>query len=132
PAKHVFTEAGSYQVQVTARDKDGARSIVAVQSTTIAPMAVLPDPLAPGQVMLVVGGSTGSDEIRIRADEDDADSIRVRINEKDFGRLKIRGTFSTPLARIVVYAQAGDDNVKVDDDLTIPAWLYGGAGNDRL
>ena len=66
-------------------------------------MAVLPDPLTSGQIMLVVGGSTGSDDIRIRTDEYDADSIRVRINEKDVGHVKIRGNFSTPLSRIVVY-----------------------------
>ena len=40
------------------------------------------------------------------------DTIKVVIKEKDH-HLKIRGTFALPIDRIVVYALAGDDNVKV-------------------
>ena len=32
----------------------------------------------------------------------------------------------------MVYAQAGNDDVKMDDGSTIPAWLFGGDGNDKL
>jgi len=35
-------------------------------------------------------------------------------------------------SRVVVYAQAGDDDVTVAASIARPAWLYGGAGDDRL
>ena len=40
--------------------------------------------------------------------------------------------FGPPIARIVVYGGAGDDDISVANGVTIPAWLYGEAGNDRL
>src|SRR5205085_4792777 len=46
------------------------------------------------------------------------------------------GTFAAPAGQpssgLVVYAQAGDDDVQVAGSITVPAWLYGGDGNDRL
>src|SRR5262249_36933679 len=37
-----------------------------------------------------------------------------------------------PNGRIVADGQAGNDDIKVDGGITLPAWLFGGAGNDRL
>ena len=90
------------------------------------------DPLRPDQVMLVVTGTAGNDTIRIMSADDDANSLKVKFNGQDVGNLKIRGTISTPISRIVVHGAAGNDDIKVDDDLVIPAWLYGDDGNDRL
>ena len=39
----------------------------------------------------------------------------IRIKEHDEVRHKIRGTFALPVSRVVVYAQAGNDDVKMDD-----------------
>jgi Ca2+-binding RTX toxin-like protein len=39
---------------------------------------------------------------------------------------------SFPLDGIVVYAQAGDDDVAVAGGIDLTAWLYGGAGDDKL
>jgi Ca2+-binding RTX toxin-like protein len=33
---------------------------------------------------------------------------------------------------VIVYAQAGDDDVTVAGNVGLTAWLYGGTGNDRL
>jgi Ca2+-binding RTX toxin-like protein len=41
------------------------------------------------------------------------------------------GTFA-PSGRILVYAQAGNDDVQVAGGINLSAWLYGGDGNDRL
>jgi len=41
------------------------------------------------------------------------------------------GTFQ-PTGRIIVYGQAGDDDIQVAGSITLPAWLFGGDGNDRL
>src|SRR5207302_3563963 len=41
------------------------------------------------------------------------------------------GTFAAS-GRLVVYGQAGDDDIQVAGSIANPAWLYGGGGNDRL
>jgi ELWxxDGT repeat protein/autotransporter-associated beta strand protein len=87
-------------------------------------------PIHPGQRDLVISGSNGNDIIRIRAD-DEPDTIKVVIKKKDDQDM-IHGAFALPIDRIVVYALAGDDNVRVSGDIGTSAWLYGGAGHDRL
>ena len=135
---HVFTASGTYTVTLTVRDDDQGTTSLSC-AIVIGAFELQADPLAPGQKMLVVGGSTGNDTIRIGVEEDhhdhndaDAQFVTVRINEHDEVRQKIRGTLALPVSRVVVYAQAGKDDVKMDDNSTIPAWLYGGDGNDKL
>lgn len=130
-------EARTVSLKVT--DAGGLTSSLSTATVNVALTGLVDDPLAPGKTMLVIGGSTGNDTIRISVEEDhhdchddDAEFITVRINDHDEVRHKVRGTFALPVSRIVVYAQAGNDDVKMDDDSTIPAWLYGGDGNDRL
>jgi Ca2+-binding RTX toxin-like protein len=36
------------------------------------------------------------------------------------------------MSRIIVFGQAGNDDIQVAGGLSIPAWLFGGDGNDRL
>src|SRR5262249_28353780 len=89
---------------------------------------------------LVVRGTAGNDVIRIRpadcADEDDDNEepcgsepeptcITVIVNGVN------RGSFH-PTGRIIVDALDGNDDVKVNRHVRLSAWLYGGAGNDRL
>jgi parallel beta-helix repeat protein len=130
--------AGTFTVSLRVTDAGGLTA-TSTATVAVADIALVDDPLAPGQKMLVVGGSTGDDTIRILVDDDrsacndsDAEYITVRINEHDELRQKIRGAFALPVSRVVVYAQAGDDDVKMADNSTIPAWLNGGDGNDRL
>ncbi|MBO0697984.1 MAG: autotransporter-associated beta strand repeat-containing protein, partial [Zavarzinella sp.] len=87
-------------------------------------------PIHPGGRDLVMSGSDGDDVIRVRTGAG-ADTIQVAIKEKG-NHARIRGTFALPIDRIVVYALAGNDNVKVEEGIGISAWLYGGAGDDRL
>src|SRR5262249_45585056 len=127
---HVYTESGSYVLPVTADAPGVGVSAPATHSVAVTPMALQDDPLDPGRTVLVIGGSVGDDVIRIRPDQESED-IKVRINEKDFC-VRLRETFHAPVGRIIVYAQAGDDDVEVAGGIDIPAWLYGGDGNDRL
>src|SRR5205814_734150 len=60
------------------------------------------------------------------------DTIKVLINEKDMGHLKIRGSVSTPVDRIVVYGLAGNDDISLSSAIKVNSWLFGGDGNDRL
>jgi Bacterial Ig-like domain (group 3)/RTX calcium-binding nonapeptide repeat (4 copies)/NHL repeat len=90
------------------------------------------DPLIPGEVMLVVSGTPGDDTIRIVGADDDPNSLKVKFSDQDMGNFRIKGAFAASLSRIVVFGLAGNDDIKVNDEVTVPAWLYGGDGNDRL
>jgi hypothetical protein len=84
--------------------------------------AVLPDPCEPGKQALFVGGTTGNDDIRVSPI---TGGLEVTLNGVSLGVFQ-------PTGRIVVYAQAGDDDVQVAGSIALPAWLYGGDGADRL
>jgi uncharacterized delta-60 repeat protein len=90
------------------------------------------DTLHLGQIMLVVTGTANDDSIRILGADDDPNSLKVKFTDRDMGNFRIRGAASSSLSRIVVYGSAGNDDIKLNDEVTIPGWLYGGDGNDRL
>jgi Ca2+-binding RTX toxin-like protein len=46
--------------------------------------------------------------------------------------VKITRLFSNAVSRIVVYGGPGNDTIQIDSRITIPAWLFGGDGNDTL
>jgi Ca2+-binding RTX toxin-like protein len=73
---------------------------------------------------LLIGGTSGDDSITVNAGGPNGD-ISVVINGVP------RGRFS-PTGRIVAYGYAGNDDLQVASGITLPAWLYGGDGNDRL
>jgi peptidoglycan/xylan/chitin deacetylase (PgdA/CDA1 family) len=119
---HVFTRSGTYTVQVTATNKDGVSS-TAAQTVAVTALALQTDPFDPTKVDLVVGGTTGDDVIEIKP----AGCGAVRVL---FGGVS-KGVFA-PTGRLVVFGQAGDDALLVSSAVTLPAWLYGGAGNNLL
>jgi PKD repeat protein len=65
PLDHFYTQAGSYTVQVMATDKDGGTSVAAARAITVRAMQLQEDPLAPGGLVLVVGGTVLNDVIGI-------------------------------------------------------------------
>jgi Ca2+-binding RTX toxin-like protein len=119
---HVFARTGTFTVRVTATDKDGA-STVTTHTVTVSAAALQPDSLDPTETMLVVGGTDGADTIRLRSAAGGA--VEVLIGGRS------QGTFS-PTGRVVVLGGPGDDAIEVSAGVTLPAWLYGQAGDDRL
>src|SRR5262249_51270455 len=81
---------------------------------------------------LVIGGTTADDTITV-APANASGSLAVTINGAS------QGTFAPP-AQIVIYGQAGNDQIKLNThkigpttySLTLPAVLFGEAGNDTL
>ena len=81
---------------------------------------------------LIVGGTTGADTIVIKPADTSGD-LAVSINGATVGVYHATG-------QIVVYAQAGDDNVQMQTAkigkatvwVSTPAILFGGDGNDTL
>jgi uncharacterized delta-60 repeat protein len=123
---HDFAEAGAYAVQVTVADADGDQtSLPAAASIAIA--------AAQQQgTALVAGGTSGPDTI-VLAPADASGGVSLSINGID------EGVFH-PTSEIVVYGQAGDDVIQVNNarighhkvDIAVPAALFGGDGNDTL
>jgi len=116
---HDFVASNSYSVTVTAKDKDGG-SDTTTQIVSITAVALQDDPVLGGK-MLVVGGTSGNDQIVLNPSH----GVKVLLNGKS------QGSFA-PTSRVVVYGQDGNDNIQVAGGVRLPAWLYGGAGNDRL
>ena len=79
----------------------------------------------------MIGGSDGDDRITVKPYRNQDDFVRVRINEVDYD-IRRQQVFGPNVDSILVYAQAGDDRVELDNDLDIPAILDGGLGDDRL
>jgi uncharacterized delta-60 repeat protein len=121
---HAFSRSGAYTIRVTATDKDGAVSAVAVWTVQIAQVQLTADPLYAGWSMLVASGTTGDDRIDFRAGEA-AGAVIVTVNGA------VAGTF-TPTSRILAYGWAGNDSIRVDKKIALSAWLYGGDGDDDL
>src|SRR5262249_31218344 len=89
------------------------------------------DPAHPGQSIrvLVVGGTTGADEITVNPSEHD--SLRVSLREPGVRGAQQR-IFSGPIDPVVLYGQAAADYRAVSGRVTTPAELYGGDGDDVL
>jgi autotransporter-associated beta strand protein len=121
-ASHVFTASGTYTVTLTITDKDGASTSVSTQVVIVAAQ-LQPDSADPTKTALLVGGTTGDDSIQLNPSS--GGNIQVTINgvaQGDFG----------PTGRIIIFGQAGDDDIQLANSVPNDAWLYGGAGNDVL
>jgi autotransporter-associated beta strand protein len=123
--RHTYTKSGTYDVTVTATDKDGAKSAVVKRQITVRAAEVQDG-------VLVVGGTTDADRIRITP-ADASGSLDVTINGKS------QGTFGG-VEKVVVHGQDGDDEVTLEDarirgrtvTIDVPAVLDGGDGDDQL
>jgi Ca2+-binding RTX toxin-like protein len=120
--QHVFANSGNHHVTVTVADDDGGASTRTLDVSIVA-AALLADPLDPAHPMLAVGGTTASDIISISPAS--GGKLQISMNGAKLG------TFAT-IGRLVVYGQAGNDDIHVDGCISNPAWLFGDGGNDRL
>jgi phospholipase C len=87
---------------------------------------VQPDANSSGGYALIVQGSEGPDVIKVSKDNG---KIRVQINGSGFS---YNALFGQAISRIEVYGMGGNNTITVTSDITIPAFLYGGSGNDVI
>jgi PKD repeat protein len=120
---HVFRTALTTDVTLRIKDDDGGTTKVTRKLTTTV-AAMQPDPGDPALMALVVGGTPNADTIRI-VPAPTGGGVQVRINDGS------AGAFS-PTGRIIVFGQAGNDDIRVDPAITLPVELHGDAGDDRL
>ena len=123
---HVYESLGSVSLMFTATDHDGDQSPAASHDLTVQPFAV-----QNGNVY--VGGTLGSDSIRIRSGR--FGNVQVTINRHTYDSGRLEGD-----ARVVVFGLAGNDRIfasGTSHNVDVEGgdgndFIIGGQGDDRL
>jgi Ca2+-binding RTX toxin-like protein len=143
-------------VTVTATNQFGVVSEPVILPVAVSNWAVQDDPLAPGQKVLVVGGTTTLDDITVtRISFLDTYIVSIfspgcptelvlggygpylpaggfSIQVPGFGLCASIASYVGPLTRVLVFAQGGNDSIEISDSISLTAELYGGDGNDTM
>jgi Ca2+-binding RTX toxin-like protein len=127
---HTYTALGLYQITATVQDSRGLVSPADTHNLEALRFDVQDDPLGAGQLVLVVGGTLGDDKLQVTP-TDLPDILRIKIDERDED-VKIKQLLGTAVGRIVIYGQAGNDQVQIDPTIRLDSFLFGGDGNDKL
>jgi len=98
-------------------------SKTALATLVLSGAALFPDPVNPALTDLVVSGTAASDSILFVPGV--GGTVSAYLNGV------LLGNFA-PTGRIVAYGQAGNDFICVSPLITLPAFLYGGPGNNIL
>jgi Ca2+-binding RTX toxin-like protein len=77
-----------------------------------------------GVADMVVYGTSGNDTITFTPQGNNG-TVIARLNGVVVAQF-------APTGRLIAYGGAGDDDIQVAGGISLPAWLYGGDGNDRL
>jgi phospholipase C len=88
-----------------------------------------PDADHPKQFVLVVQGTEGDDRITIT---NAGTALRVQIKGDDVDFDKFFDTTNQTISRLEIYGQGGDDHITVASDVTTPAFIFGGAGDNVI
>jgi Ca2+-binding RTX toxin-like protein len=121
---HTYTKVGPFTISYIATDKDGGASAPVTKLVTVGGAQVTTDPSDPTKTALIVGGTTGNDNILIDKGAGSS-SLQVKLNGT------VQGTFSFT-GSYFVFGQEGNDTITVSRQLNRDAFLYGGDGNDTI
>ncbi|MCS7470620.1 PKD domain-containing protein [Stieleria sp. ICT_E10.1] len=121
--EHIFEKAGTYRVTITVTDSDGETNLFDIE-VVVTTSALLPDTWNPELSALYAGGTTSADDIEIRSGAESG-TIEVWINDV------LDGVFA-PAGRLVIFGQAGDDDIQVAGSINHDTWIDGGEGDDRI
>lgn len=130
-ASHVYQTTGTKSVTITI-DHEGMLTTV---TDTINVASVMNHVTgASGANALVIGASVEGQVVRVlpngKQKGTQTDSVQVFIGPNT-SNLTLNGTYDG-FDSITIYGQAGNDDLAVDGKIVKRAWIYGGAGNDRL
>jgi hypothetical protein len=130
---HLYTQTGTFNIQVTATDSNGVVSQQATLPVQISTVALEPDPSG-GTALAVGSNAAGGDTIILTATSTSGKTVSVTMNKVSLGMF-------TPTGHILVYGQGGKDSISLRPDVVgntnhyiqVPAFLYGeGSGGDKL
>jgi streptogramin lyase len=119
PGGTVNVETGSYHAY------DAGTKLVTIAFQNGPVLTQETDPLNPSLLTLVVTGAPGDNKILFNPGGGAGSSVKVLVNSLP------QGAFS-PNGRLIAYGGSGNNDIEVAGGITLPAFLYGGAGNDRL
>lgn len=111
---HTFAASGRFTVNVTARDRTG-------QVSTAVTKVVAVGAIQQQGNVLIIGGTSGGDKI----DVFNVFGLRAVVNGTWYGPF-------TGVTSIQVFGQAGNDCLDIDSNVTLPALVDGGAGDDKI
>jgi phospholipase C len=80
----------------------------------------------PSKFALIVQGTEGADKINITQDSGE---IRVQIKGRG---VNFDHFFPQAISRIEIYGQGGNDKISVAPDVTTPAYIFAGSGDDKV
>ncbi|MGA2258200.1 MAG: hypothetical protein ABSG53_26330, partial [Thermoguttaceae bacterium] len=113
------TSANQILINTADESANATTTVIAHSGITLAA-----DPLNPTKTVLYVGGTAGNDTISINPAASGG-SVTVTINGKTSSPYNVTG-------RIEVHGWEGNDVITVSPKITLPAYLFGGTGNDIL
>ncbi|MGE5611734.1 MAG: peptidylprolyl isomerase, partial [Bacillota bacterium] len=120
---HAFADAGTYNVQIWAKDKEGAIGPAQTYTITILPVALETDPVNASKTSLRVVGTNAANSIQLLPFK--GDRVKVLIDRATIGVFR-------PTGSIRVFGRGGNDAISIDSRLTLRTEIHGGNGNDTL
>lgn len=124
--RHVYSQAGTYTLRVTALDQDGGMSAVTEKVVKVADWDKQTDLADPSKVNLVWGGTDGIDAFGFLG----AYVVTQFMSNQYFPNNPVTfvGAYN---GRLIAYGQGGGD-LFFADIVNVPIEFYGGAGDDVL
>jgi phospholipase C len=111
---------------LVANTSDLTSNLQSTPHVSIGSAYVQPDADNIGMYTLVVQGTEGNDKISITQDSGE---LHVQITSKG---LDYDHFFAQSISRIEIYGQGGNDKITVAPDVTTPAFIFAGNGNDTI
>ncbi len=125
---HHYAHGGTFTITVTVSDDDGGADS---QSTTAVTAGAA---LSNGTLFVI--GTNATDQVHVdlvqRLDDQGQTRTFVEVEMTLSGIASVALFDAAQVGKIVVYAGAGDDDVRIDRAVRLDAFLFGGAGNDYL
>jgi len=128
---HFFDQLGTYDVGVTAVDKDGGRSTAETQQVEVRAWALIPDPDDPSLTNLVWSGTDGFDVVGFLSTGNPEDVLVFDYfrNGQLANQLEI---VSGVTGRVIAHGHGSPDLLAADVLRGIDVELHGGDGQDAL
>lgn len=138
---HTFnsvSSSGSFVITASVQSGLGSRQLTSdsvAKDLVVLGWSIMPDPLTASlpvnqrRAIMVVVGSQGPDNIKVKTHDDDYYKITIRERQEN---VRHRGTLFGDVDRILVFGMSSNDTITIDDDIEVNAEIWGGQGDDQI